>query len=103
MFDIQYGVTGHHPNCLANLAACFERDGIREDHITTPFNIFMHVDVNAATGELAIRAPSSGPGDYIDLLAERDLVVAIAACSAEDTNQGRLKPIAIRVSGPNQG
>ena len=97
MFEIQYGASAPHSNCLANLAACYEEESIHEDHIPTPFNAFMHVDVNATTGALAIRAPSSGPGDHVDLQAERDLILAVTACSAEYTNQGRLKPIGVMV------
>jgi uncharacterized protein YcgI (DUF1989 family) len=99
MFAIQYGATKPHPNCLANLARCLAPEGIEEDAIPTPFNAFMHVDVDPTTGTLTIQPPSSGPGDHIDLVAERDLVVALAACSAEHTNQGRLKPIGVRVLG----
>ena len=33
-------------------------------------------------------------------LLERDLVVAITACAAENTNQGRLKPIGVEVFDP---
>ena len=59
----------------------------------------MRVDVDASTGKLAICVPSSGPDDHIDIWAERDLVVSVTVCSSEDTNQGRLKPIAVRVFG----
>ena len=100
MFALQYGAPGHHPSCLENLAACLEGDGIGRERIGTVFNIFMRVDVDPATGALTIRAPSSDARDYIDLLAERDLVVAVSACAAERTNQGRLKPIAVEVRPP---
>lgn len=97
MFRIQYGEAGHHPNCLENLAACLEQDGIDRDRIPTAFNVFMHVDVDPGSGSLTIQPPSSRRGDHVDLLVERDVVVAVAACSAENTNQGRLKPIEVEV------
>ena len=96
MFAIEYGCTEPHPNCLENLAACFEPEGLGEDRMPTPFNAFMRVDVDPTSGALTIRAPSSGPGDHIDLRAERDVVVAVTACAAEFTNQGRLKPIGVQ-------
>lgn len=97
MFAREYGVVAHHPNCLENIAACLRPEGISEDEIPTPFNVFMHVDVDPSTGELTIRPPSSAAGDHIDLKVERDLIVAVTACSAEKTNQGRLKPIGVEV------
>jgi len=97
MFALQYGVTGHHANCLENLAACYRAEGLDTDDFPTPFNLFMHVDVDSSTGVLTIRPPSSRAGDHVDLCAERDLVVAVSACAAENTNQGRLKPIGVRV------
>ena len=100
MFAIQYGVTEPHPTCLENIAACYGPEGLAVDAIPTAFNAFMRVDVDPGTGALAIRPPSSGPGDHVDLRAERDLVVAVTACSAERTNQGRLKPIGVRVLDP---
>lgn len=102
MFAIQYEATEHHPNCLENLATCLRQEAIDEDDMPTPFNVFMHVDVEPATGELSIRPPSSGPGDHIDLRLERDLVVAITACAAENVNQGRLKPIGVEVRGSGE-
>lgn len=97
MFSIQYGVTGAHPNCLDNLSGCLVADGIRPEQIDSAFNVFMHVDVDPVTGAIAVQAPSSGAGDHIEFQAERDLVVAVAACAAENTNAGRLKPIDVEV------
>jgi len=100
MFAIQYGAISHHPNCLENIASCLRTESLSMDRVPTPFNVFMYVDVDPISGALTIRPPSSGPGDHIDLRAERDLVVAVTACSAENTNQGRLKPIGVSVLDP---
>ncbi|MCP5041712.1 MAG: urea carboxylase-associated family protein [bacterium] len=97
MFSLEYGVTEHHSNCLENLAACFRREGLDEDRMPTPFNVFMHADIDPMTGAIEIRSPSSGRADYIDPLAARDVVVAVTACAAENTNGGRLKPIGVKV------
>ena len=97
MFRVQYGSKDDHPSCLENLTACLEPDDIGPHRIGTVFNVFMKVDVDPGTGSLTIQAPSSRAGDHIDLYAECDLIVGIAACSAEATNQGRLKPISVEI------
>ncbi len=91
-FDILYKVSGHHPSCLENLAANLRPFGIGSDQIPTTFNIFMNVDVGP-DGALNILPPRSKAGDHLDLRAETDLVVGLTACSAEMSNNYRLKPI----------
>jgi uncharacterized protein YcgI (DUF1989 family) len=91
-FDILYKATGHHPSCLENLATNLAPFGIASDQIPTTFNIFMNVEVGG-DGKLTIRPPRSAAGDYLELRAEADLVVGLTACSAEMSNNYRLKPI----------
>jgi uncharacterized protein YcgI (DUF1989 family) len=52
----------------------------------------MTVDV-AADGAVRVGVPSSRAGDHIDLRAEMDLIVGLTACSAENSNNQRFKPI----------
>jgi uncharacterized protein YcgI (DUF1989 family) len=91
-FDILYKVTGHHPSCLENLATNLRPFGIGIDQIPTTFNIFMNVEVGP-DGTLNILPPRSKAGDHLDLRAETDLIVGLTACSAEMSNNYRLKPI----------
>jgi len=97
MFRIIYHHVGHHPSCFENLATSLGPFGIGPDAIATTFNIFMDVTV-AADGALRIGPPHSRAGDFIDLRAEMDLIVGVTACSAEKSNNGRLKPIDIEVT-----
>jgi uncharacterized protein YcgI (DUF1989 family) len=53
----------------------------------------MNVDVNGETGEIAVRPPRSKAGDYVDLVAQMDLIVGLTACSAEQSNNYSFKPI----------
>jgi uncharacterized protein YcgI (DUF1989 family) len=92
MFARLYGVTGHHPSCFENLATSLAPYGIPGDAIPTTFNIFMNVEVSA-DGQLHILPPRSRAGDSIELRAEMDLIVGLTACSAELSNNHRLKPI----------
>ena len=95
-FTILYKTTGHHPSCFENLARHLEPFGIAPDAIPTSLNVFMNVDV-LPSGELQILPPRSQAGDHIMLRAEMDLIVGVTACSAELSNNGRFKPIDVRL------
>jgi uncharacterized protein len=98
-FEILYeGHEGYHPSCFENLAKNLEPFGIADDDIPTTFNAFMNVHISPG-GELHIGPPLSGPGDFVDLRAEMDLVVGVTACSAEKSNNHSLKPIDLVVLG----
>ncbi len=98
-FEILYeGHEGYHPSCFENLTKNLERFGIAGDDIPTTFNVFMNVDI-LPSGELRIGPPLSGPGDFVDLRAEMDLVVGVTACSAEMSNNYSFKPIEVEVRG----
>ena len=91
-FAILYDHTGHHPSCLRNLADSLAVYGFDADDIPTTFNIFMNVEIETS-GRLRILPPRSRAGDYIELRAEMALTVGLTACSAEMSNNYRLKPI----------
>ena len=98
-FEILYeGHEGYHPSCFENLAKNLDRFGIAPDDIPTSFNVFMNVGI-LPSGELEIGPPLSGPGDFVDLRAEMDLVVGVTACSAERSNNHSLKPIDLEIRG----
>jgi uncharacterized protein len=92
MFEILYQHRGHHPSCFENLARAFAPFGIGSERISTTFNIFMRVDVTP-DGQVSVKAPMSKPGDVIELRAEMDLICGLTACSAENSNNGKFKPI----------
>jgi uncharacterized protein YcgI (DUF1989 family) len=95
-FTILYKTAGHHPSCFENLVHGLEPFGIAPDAIPTSLNVFMNVDV-LPSGELRILPPRSRAGDHITLRAEMDLIVGVTACSAELSNNGRFKPIDVRL------
>lgn len=96
MFDLLYKHRGHHPSCFENLYTALAPFGIRSSQISTTFNIFMNVNVDP-DGLVSVRAPLSKPGDCIELRAEMDMVCALTSCSAEQLNNGTLKPIDFEV------
>jgi uncharacterized protein YcgI (DUF1989 family) len=102
MFRLSYGITEPHPNCLDNLAASLAPFGIKTCQIPTAFNVFMNARI-AEDGRVDIRPPLSRAGDYIDLRAEMDLIVAVTACSAAKCNNYRCTAIDVEIYAPSQG
>ena len=96
MFVKSYAVTEAHPNCLDNLAANLKDYGIQASRITTPFNIFMNIEITPE-GEISIQPPKSKSGDYIELRAEMDMIVGVTACSAGVCNNFTWTPIDVEI------
>ena len=99
MFLRLYGPEHAHPGCFGNLAGALEPYGIGPDAVPIAFNIFMFVDIDGKTGEIAVRPPLSQPGDHILLEAKMDMIVALTACSAGQSNNFTFKPIDWAVEG----
>ena len=91
-FQIMYNNPEYHPSCFENLYTNLEKFDIQPDDVPTAFNIFMNVQF-AADGKLSVDPPLSKAGDYVLFQAQMDLIVALTACSAEDSNNGSFKPI----------
>lgn len=97
MFRIIYKDEAPHHGCQGNLERAMAAYGVSPDRIPIAFNVFMHVDVNSKTGEIKVLPPLSKPGDSTSFRAEMDLIVALTACSAGQSNNFRYKPIHFRV------
>lgn len=75
---MRYGVPGTL-NCRDNLTAALQPFGIGKKQIPGAFTPFMNV-IHHPDGRAEIAEPPSKAGDYIDMRAEMDLLVAISAC-----------------------
>lgn len=95
-FQIMYNNPEYHPSCFENLYTNLEKFNIQKDDVPTAFNIFMNVQF-AADGKLSVDPPLSKAGDYVLFQAQMDLIVALTACSAEDSNNGSFKPIHYKI------
>ena len=95
-FKIMYNNPDYHPSCFENLYTNLEPYGIEPDDVPTAFNIFMNVQFDK-NGKLSVDPPLSKAGDYVLFEAQMDLIVALTACSAEDSNNGSFKPIAFEI------
>lgn len=91
---VRYGVRGT-PNCRSNFELALEPYGIPLSEIPYSFNIFMNVPVT--TEKTEIIEPVSKPGDFIDLKAERDLLIAISNCPQERNPCNGFNPTPIEV------
>ena len=99
MFIKLYGLEHAHPGCFGNLASALEPHGIGPDDVPIAFNIFMHVHMDGESGKIEVRPPLSRPGDHILLEAKMDMIVALTACSAGQSNNFDYKPIDWAVEG----
>lgn len=92
-FRIIYGDEHPHHGCFGNLSQALKPYGIHPDQIPVAFNIFMNVQVDGQSGALTVDPPLSKAGDHILFEAEMDLIVALTACSALQSNNYAFKPI----------
>ena len=76
---------GPRNGCFENLSSAVKPFGISSDHLPDPFNIFMNTGVRE-DGELFVDASPSNKGDYIELRAETDCLVAVSACADDVTD-----------------
>ena len=98
MFEIQYGVSGPHPNCFDNLASSLAAFGVPSATVTIAFNFFMNVIIGPS-GRLEIKRPASRAGQGMTFAAERDVLVAVTSCAAPGANAGGARPIRVDVGG----
>lgn len=93
VFDV-YGKTG----CREHLAEALEPFGIGFERVTDPFNVFMHTRIGD-DHRMTILHPTSKAGDYVDLRADQDLIVAVSACAGDtnDCNGGTLTGIRLEI------
>ena len=96
LFELVYGVTEAHPNCLDNLSANLAQYHVKKAQIPPPFNVFMNADI-FPNGKIEIMSPLSKAGDYIDLQAEMDLIVGISTCSSPRSNNNHFTPIDVEI------
>ncbi|MBI4322216.1 MAG: urea carboxylase-associated family protein [Chloroflexi bacterium] len=94
---VRYGVEAT-PNCRDNLTAAMGGYGLTRDDIEIDacFCLFMNFPYRS-DGTLAIEEPVSKPGDYVDLLAERDLIMALSNCPQERNPCNSYNPSLLKV------
>ena len=97
---VRYGVDAHY-GCVENFLAALAPYGIQRRDIPMSLNLFMNCPVEAS-GAWTIATPVSKAGDYIDLRAEMDCLVALSNCPQDlnPCNDGKLKPLQLLIWRP---
>ncbi len=85
-----------HPNCHDNLLGALAPFGVSADELPMPFNIFQNVQIHP-DGRMEVHPPRSRAGDSILLRAERDLIVAVSACSVVKSKCNGYSPSSIDI------
>jgi uncharacterized protein YcgI (DUF1989 family) len=94
-----YHGTDDHRSCQQNIADALNPYGLSEYDVPFgTFNIFMNVEVDKDC-HFKFHPPLSKKGDYIDFLAEMDILVAISACPETETvvNEYAIKPLKVEI------
>lgn len=73
------GVTDYHDNCADNLRLAMQAIQLSVPEVPQPLNLWMNIPVNAQM-KIDWCPPVSRPGDYIELRAEMDCIVAMSSC-----------------------
>jgi uncharacterized protein YcgI (DUF1989 family) len=87
---IRYGVPGTR-NCRDNFTMALAPHGFNQRQIPNAFVPFMRVEVEP-DGSMEIKEPTSRAGDFYDLRAEMDLLVAVSNCPQERNPCNGFKP-----------
>jgi uncharacterized protein YcgI (DUF1989 family) len=66
--------------CWENLSGVLGAYGISPEDVPSPFNINQHMEIDSVTGRMEHTTRRPQAGSYVDLRAERDLLVALSAC-----------------------
>jgi uncharacterized protein YcgI (DUF1989 family) len=92
---LRYKVRGT-PNCRSTFERVLRPHDIPLAEIPYSFNIFMNTTVSPEGGT-RIEEPKSKPGDYVDLRAEIDLLIAISNCPQERNPCNAWNPTTMQV------
>lgn len=66
--------------CYENLSKALASYGIIPEDIPSPFNLNQHMKIDGTTGKMEHTQVRPKEGNYMDLRAEMDLLVALSAC-----------------------
>lgn len=81
------------PNCQDNLTAAIAPFGLGPGDVHDAFNLFTKTGIDPEDHTLFIEACDSRQGDYVDLYAEMDCIVALSSCPAGDGSDVSPPPV----------
>ena len=93
--ELRYQVQGTR-NCRDTFEEALSEFGLGRGDIAENVNFFMHVPV-AEDGHMAIADGISKPGDYVDLVAEMDVICVISNCAQRHNPCNGYNPTPVRI------
>jgi len=97
LYGLVHGQAEGHANCNDNLVAAIAPLGLDAGAVHDPFNIFMTTGLNRS-GKPFYLPSDARMGDYVDLLAEMNVLVAISACPGGSSGK-QSHPLAVEIFG----
>jgi len=95
MNELRYNVAGTR-NCRDTFEEALSAFGLGRGDIVENVNFFMYVPVRE-DGQMAIVDGLSKPGDYVDLLAETDVICVISNCAQRHNPCNGYNPTPVRM------
>lgn len=97
MYEVLYNKK-NHASCYHNLNQALAEFEIPVPDQHYPINLFMNTIIEPS-GKITVEKPLSKAGDYVDLRAEMDLIVAVSACPCSESacNGFKCTPIDIEI------
>lgn len=97
---VRYSVDDHF-GCVENFVAALAPYGLTRKDVPMSLNLFMNCPVHP-DGRWEIVDPVSKPGDFIDLRAEMDCLIALSNCPQDlnPCNAGKLTPLEVVIYQP---
>lgn len=96
--------------CHSNLTRQALRDGLREEDVHDVLNVFMCTGFTKDTHQYFTKPSPVVPGDYLEFLAETDLLVSASACPQGDVSMAcgaggepLTYPLGVEVYEPRDG
>ncbi|SDP17551.1 hypothetical protein SAMN04487897_1433 [Paenibacillus sp. yr247] len=83
MYEVLYNKQ-NHASCYHNLNQAIGEFGIPAPDQHYTINLFMNTVIHPS-GQISIERPLSKAGDFIELRAEMDLIVAVSACPCAES------------------
>lgn len=107
-----YLLSGETKNicCHSNLTRCAIRDGLTEDDVHDVLNVFMCTGFTKDTHQYFTKPSPVQVGDYIEFLAETDLLVSASCCPQGDVSTAcagsgvpKVYPLGVEIWQPEVG
>jgi len=103
VFKKTYKVKGYHNSCADNFARALAPFGIKREDIPMNLNIFMNCPIGE-DGSYRIDFSKSRRGDFVDMRADMDCIVAISNCPCDLSPESGyyLTPVKVIVYEPKK-